>query len=146
MGTATSRSLGVTDTDLHAGSSGFSAVGKHRLACRGSFRAEVTLGSRRACVTVYVIDKLDGMLLSWFDSVTLGLLPADFPAQIQSVTSPDRRPPTPPPRRRRRRSTRHRLSRAAAPSPPSRPGRCPAGQHATCWEQPARAIWCRCGE
>ena len=104
MGTAVARSLGLTDADLHTESTeGFSAVGHHALACRGSFGADVVLGSRRARVIVFVIDKVDGTLLSWFDSVTLGLLPSDFPAQVQSVTSPEPSPPIPPPRRRRRR-------------------------------------------
>ena len=104
MGTAVSRSLGLSDADFDTeATEGFSAVGHHRLACRGSFRADVTLGSRRVNVIIFVIDKLDGMLLSWFDSVALGLLPPDFPAQVQSVTSSTPPPPTPPPRRRRRR-------------------------------------------
>ena len=100
MGAAASRAIGISDADLDAGSSeGFSAVGHHRLECIGSFRADITLGSRRASVTVFVIDQLEGMLLSWFDSVTLGLLPPDFPAQVQSVTLSEPTPPTPPPRR-----------------------------------------------
>ena len=113
MGTAVARSLGLTDGDLHGGSTpGFSAVGRHSLTCRGSFDANVALGPRRARVTVFVIDHLDGTLLSWFDSMSLGLLPADFPAQVQSVVSSDQPPPVPP---RRRRHCREGADRQVAP-------------------------------
>ena len=122
MGTATARSLGLTDLDLHIESTeGFSAVGHHPLACRGSFSADVTLGSRRARVTVFVIDKVDGTLLSWFDSVTLGLLPSDFPAQVQSVTSPEPPPPIPPPRRHRREDVGRQTTHPVTAAPPARP-------------------------
>ena len=128
MGTETARSLGITDADLHTGPTDrFSAVGRHPLACRGSFRANIAIGPRQTLATVFVIDNVDGMLLSWFDSVALGLLPADFPAQVQSVAAPEA-PPVPPPRRRHRRTVDgQQTTRPTVAAPPAAESDVPAG-------------------
>ncbi|KAF0295349.1 hypothetical protein FJT64_007112 [Amphibalanus amphitrite] len=87
MGDAVARSIGIDlsrlQTDHRAN---FTAVGQRPLDCLGAFGAALRLGDRSADATVYVISGLTGTLLSWFDSVALGILPADFPAQIPNTT------------------------------------------------------------
>ncbi|KAF0289246.1 hypothetical protein FJT64_012444 [Amphibalanus amphitrite] len=87
MGDAVARSIGIDlsrlQTDHRAN---FTAVGQRPLDCLGAFGAALRLGDRSADATVYVISGLTGTLLSWFDSVALGILPADFPAQIPNAT------------------------------------------------------------
>ena len=65
----------------------FTAVGRRPLDCLGAFSATLRLGSRSVDVTVYVIRQLTGVLISWFDSIALGILPADFPAQIRHAAA-----------------------------------------------------------
>ena len=43
------------------------------------------LGDRTSLVTVCIIPNMDGVLLSWHDSIALGLLPDNFPCQIIEV-------------------------------------------------------------
>ncbi|KAF0291925.1 hypothetical protein FJT64_009972 [Amphibalanus amphitrite] len=86
MGDAVARSLGIAlsrlQTDHRAK---FTAVGRRPLDCLGAFSATLRLGDRFVDVTVCVISGLTGTLISWFDSVALGILPANFPAQIPDL-------------------------------------------------------------
>ncbi|KAF0303685.1 Protein/nucleic acid deglycase DJ-1 [Amphibalanus amphitrite] len=87
MGDAVARSIGIDLSQLQTDHrANFTAVGQRPLDCLGAFGAALRLGDRSADATVYVISGLTGTLLSWFDSVALGILPADFPAQIPNAT------------------------------------------------------------
>lgn len=61
------------------------AAGQQPLTCLGSFSTKLELGNRRATTTVSVVKEVKGALLSWFDSISLGILPSNFPTQIQPV-------------------------------------------------------------
>ena len=83
MGDAIARSIGIDVCRLQTyHRTTFTAVGRRPLECLGAFGATLRLGDISTDSTVYVITGLSGVLLSWFDSVALGILPADFPAQI----------------------------------------------------------------
>ena len=63
----------------------FSAAGHQPLTYVGSFPSLLRLNDRETSTTVSVITEIQGVLISWFDSIALGVLPNDFPAQIQHV-------------------------------------------------------------
>ena len=87
MGPEDAAALGVkvNSLDQAACGSSFSAAGCQELTCLGSFPAHLTLGKWETDTVVSVIKEISGPLISWFDSIALGVLPADFPAQIGSV-------------------------------------------------------------
>ena len=132
MGDGIAQYIGIDvsrlQTDLRTD---FTAVGRHPLVCLGAFGATLRLGDRSADVTVYVITGLAGVLISWFDSVALGILPVDFPAQIRHG-----KPPSEP-------------VRAVSPSPPPPPlvgvrrAECAAAQ-SVCNASAQRGESCRC--
>ena len=86
MGDAVARSIGIDLSRLQTDHrTNFTAVGRRPLDCLGAFSAALRLGGRSIDATIYVISGLTGTLISWFDSVALGILPADFPAQLQDA-------------------------------------------------------------
>ena len=86
MGPDVAGTLGIQQRHLHSpASSGLYAAGQQPLTCLGTFPACLELGDRKADVTVSVLKEVKGALLSWFDSVSLGILPDYFPAQIRNV-------------------------------------------------------------
>ncbi|KAK3868203.1 hypothetical protein Pcinc_026391 [Petrolisthes cinctipes] len=86
MGLDVAKSLGIPQTLLEAPSCGvLFAAGDYPLTCLGSFTSQLELGDRSTSTVVTVIKEVTGALLSWYDSVALGILPSDFPAQIKSI-------------------------------------------------------------
>ena len=86
MGPEVAISLGIRQQHLHPfANSSLYAVGQQPLTCLGTFPACLELGDRKADVTVSVVKDVKGALLNWFDSVSLGILPENFPAKIQTV-------------------------------------------------------------
>lgn len=80
-------SLGIHKGMLRpSGDMNLRAAGQQPLTCLGSFSSNLELGSKRTTTTVSVVKEVRGALLSWFDSVALGILPDNFPTQIQPVT------------------------------------------------------------
>ena len=114
----------------------FSGVGGRPLTCLGSFEATLRLGSRCTAAIVFVLEETTDMLLSWFHCVALGILPENFPAQIQSTTvappAPRRAKSTPPEggAERAAPSGRSCQTDSAAPAETSggEPGKLPAGR------------------
>ena len=83
MGDTVAQSLGIDLSRLRTDHRAkFTAVGRRPLDCLGAFDATLRLGGRSVDATIYIIQGLTGTLVSWFDSVALGILPVDFPAQI----------------------------------------------------------------
>ncbi|KAK3854724.1 hypothetical protein Pcinc_038818 [Petrolisthes cinctipes] len=86
MGLDVAKSLGIPQTLLEAPSCGvLFAADDYPLTCLGSFTSQLELGDRSTSTVVTVIKEVTGALLSWYDSVALGILPSDFPAQIKSI-------------------------------------------------------------
>ncbi|KAF0299096.1 hypothetical protein FJT64_003644 [Amphibalanus amphitrite] len=54
-----------------------------------NMNATIQLGSRRITTEIAVIGELRGALLSWWDSVQLGIFPADYPLQLHQMSLPD---------------------------------------------------------
>ena len=91
MGDAVAQSLGIDASRLTEDPrTNFTAVGRRPLDCLGAFGATLRLGGRSVDVIIYVISGLTGVLISWFDSVALGIFPADFPAQIKLAAPPEK--------------------------------------------------------
>ena len=85
VGIPEAQDLGVDVTHLRPSSDKLFAAGGKELDSAGTFSCEMTLGSRRITTQVAVLNEFSGALLSWFDCIGLGILPPDFPRQIQSV-------------------------------------------------------------
>ncbi|KAK4320468.1 hypothetical protein Pmani_008673 [Petrolisthes manimaculis] len=86
MGFDTAASLGIQTSWLKpAGRESHYAAGIHPLACLGTFPSRLELGSRQAESVVSVVKEVKGALLSWYDSIALGILPENFPAQIRPL-------------------------------------------------------------
>ncbi|KAK3896105.1 hypothetical protein Pcinc_000203 [Petrolisthes cinctipes] len=104
MGFNTAASLGIQTSWLKpAGRESLYAAGNHPLTCLGTFPSRLELGSRQAETVVSVVKEIKGALLSWYDSIALGILPENFPAQIrplqgQSNSNSTKLIPTPPPK------------------------------------------------
>ncbi|KAK3892407.1 hypothetical protein Pcinc_003741 [Petrolisthes cinctipes] len=104
MGFDTAASLGIQTSWLKpAGRESLYAAGNHPLTCLGTFPSRLELGSRQAETVVSVVKEIKGALLSWYDSIALGILPENFPAQIrplqgQSNSNSTKPIPTPPPK------------------------------------------------
>ncbi|KAK3882649.1 hypothetical protein Pcinc_012985 [Petrolisthes cinctipes] len=104
MGFDTAASLGIQTSWLKpAGRENLYAAGNHPLTCLGTFPSRLELGSRQAETLVSVVKEIKGALLSWYDSIALGILPENFPAQIrplqgQSNSNSTKPIPTPPPK------------------------------------------------
>ncbi|KAK3874434.1 hypothetical protein Pcinc_020639 [Petrolisthes cinctipes] len=104
MGFDTAASLGIQTSWLKpAGRESLYAAGNHPLTCLGTFPSRLELGSRQAETVVSVVKEIKGALLSWYDSIALGILPKNFPAQIrplqgQSNSNSTKLIPTPPPK------------------------------------------------
>lgn len=65
------------------------AAGDYSLTCLGTFPSQMKLGMKNIKTVVSVVKEVRGALLSWYDSIDLGILPHNFPAQIQSVKKQD---------------------------------------------------------
>ncbi|KAK3869771.1 hypothetical protein Pcinc_024945 [Petrolisthes cinctipes] len=104
MGFDTAASLGIQTSWLKpAGRESLYAAGNHPLTCLGTFPSRLELGSRQAETVVSVVKEIKGALLSWYDSIALGILPENFPVQIrplqgQSNSNSTKLIPTPPPK------------------------------------------------
>lgn len=86
MGLNVAQSLGIPQDVLEVPDrADLLAAGDYPLTCLGTFTSQLELGNKRTKTVVSVIKEVKGALLSWFDSVALGILPSDFPAQIQPV-------------------------------------------------------------
>ncbi|KAK4311797.1 hypothetical protein Pmani_011926 [Petrolisthes manimaculis] len=86
MGFDTAASLGIQTSWLKpAGKESLYAAGNHPLTCLGTFPSRLELGSRQAETVVSVVKEVKGALLSWYDSIALGILPENFPAQIRPL-------------------------------------------------------------
>ena len=84
MGLDVAMSLGIPQTALKVpGSADLFAAGEYSLTCLETFSLE--LGNKRTKTVVSVVKEMTGALLSWYDSIALGILPTDFPAQTQPV-------------------------------------------------------------
>ncbi|KAK3880187.1 hypothetical protein Pcinc_015318 [Petrolisthes cinctipes] len=104
MGFDTAASLGIQTSWLKpAGRESLYAAGNHPLTCLGTFPSRLELGSRQAETVVSVVKEVKGALLSWYDSIALGILSENFPAQIRPLQGQSNRNstkliPTPPPK------------------------------------------------
>ncbi|KAK4315527.1 hypothetical protein Pmani_013220 [Petrolisthes manimaculis] len=86
MGFDTAASLGIQTSWLKpAGRESLYAAGNHPLTCLGTFPSRLELGSRQAETVVSVVKEVKGALLSWYDSIALGILPDNFPTQIRPL-------------------------------------------------------------
>lgn len=98
----TAASLGIQTSWLKpAGKESLYAAGNHPLTRLGTFPSRLELGSRQAETVVSVVEEVKGALLSWYDSIALGILLENFPAQIrpllgQSNSNSTKRMPTTP--------------------------------------------------
>ena len=91
IGLDTATLLGIQPSSLMpADGGGLYAAGNHPLTCVGTFSSCLKLGDREAETVVSVVKVVKGALLSWHDSIALGILPEDFPAQIQSLRREER--------------------------------------------------------
>ncbi|XP_045118162.1 uncharacterized protein LOC123508472 [Portunus trituberculatus] len=67
------------------------AAGEQPLTCLGTFQSHLELGEKQTETTVTVVKEIKGALLSWYDSIALGILPENFPAQINAIQQPKKR-------------------------------------------------------
>ena len=84
MGAEMAASLGITSGMLSpvTESANFTSAGRTPLTCVGMFEATVALGTSLTNTAVYVLREVPGFLLGWRDSISMRILPEDFPAQI----------------------------------------------------------------
>jgi len=52
------------------------------MRCSGCLSVQISLGSAATTADVYIVDGVAGLLLSWSTSRDLGIIPADYPAQM----------------------------------------------------------------
>ncbi|XP_068239977.1 uncharacterized protein [Palaemon carinicauda] len=87
MGLGNAKSLGIHESSLEPiVMGGLIAADRQPLTNMGTFEAFLTLGNRSTTTVVSVVKEVKGALLSWFDCIAQGILPENFPAQIQHVT------------------------------------------------------------
>lgn len=86
MGWDVARASGIEQASLEAVAGEILyGAGQQQLTCLGKFTSNLELGDKEISTEVIVIDEVKGALLSWYNSIALGLLPPDFPTQIQTV-------------------------------------------------------------
>ncbi|XP_064089177.1 uncharacterized protein LOC135203373 [Macrobrachium nipponense] len=86
MGLNVARSLGIYPYMLEPSKiEKLCSAGYQTLNCVGAFTSHLSLGDRQTQAEITVVKEVKGALLSWFDSIALGILPEDFPAQINSL-------------------------------------------------------------
>ena len=88
MGVGQAEDLNIDVSRLSPRADKLCAAGGNELRCYGAVNCDVTLGVITIKVMVSVIQGLDGALLSWHDSIALGILPSSFPAQVARVGPP----------------------------------------------------------
>ena len=88
MGIRQARSLGADLSALDRPPERILGADGHELQCSGSLQCQMKLGEVIASITVCIIPAMDGALLSWYDSISLGLLPRSFPCQITGNSPP----------------------------------------------------------
>ena len=97
MGVGQAEDLNIDVSRLSPSTEKLYAAGGNELRCYGTVNCDMTLGVITAKVMVSVIQGLDGALLSWHDSIALGILPSNFPAQVARVGPPPATADVPPP-------------------------------------------------
>ena len=97
MGVGQAEDLNIDVSRLSPRTDKLYAAGGNELRCYGTVDCDMTLGEITAKVMVSVIQGLDGALLSWHDSIALGILPSSFPAQVARVGPPPAPADAPPP-------------------------------------------------
>ena len=90
MGVGQAEDLNIDVSRLSPRTDKLYAAGGNELRCYGTVNCDMTLGVITIKVMVSVIQGLDGALLSWHDSIALGILPSSFPAQVARVGPPPR--------------------------------------------------------
>ncbi|XP_068228046.1 uncharacterized protein [Palaemon carinicauda] len=86
MGLNVARSLGIYPYMLEPSKIGkLCSAGYQTLNRVGAFTSHLSLSDRQTKAEITVVKEVKGALLSWFDSIALGILPEDFPAQINSL-------------------------------------------------------------
>ncbi|XP_045137194.1 uncharacterized protein LOC123519755 [Portunus trituberculatus] len=91
MGLDTAHSLGISLSTLNPVDDDIFAAGEQPLTCLGTFQSHLELGEKQTETTVTVVKEIKGALLSWYDSIALGILPENFPAQINAIQQPKKR-------------------------------------------------------
>ena len=79
--------IGIDASHLTPPADSLLAAGGHQLECAGTFSCQLTLGQRQTSTTVTVVTGLHAALLSWYDSIAVGIISPDFPRQIYGVAS-----------------------------------------------------------
>lgn len=92
MGLDTAHSLGISLSTLKPADDDIFAAGEQPLTCLGTFQSHLELGEKQTETTVTVIKEIKGALLSWYDSIALGILPENFPAQIRTIQHQPKQP------------------------------------------------------
>ncbi|KAK3866860.1 hypothetical protein Pcinc_027638 [Petrolisthes cinctipes] len=90
MGSQLAHHLGIEVDNLLPAHTSFIAVGGNLLQCKGQIGCSLELGKRQVETSVHITDNISGMLISWFDCIALGIVPADFPKQIGEIAKSSR--------------------------------------------------------
>ena len=77
--------MGVRRSDLKPVTSKLLSADNSEMQCLGTCSITLQLGCISHTVETAVVKRLNGPLLSWHDSIRLGILPKNYPQQIQSV-------------------------------------------------------------
>ena len=77
--------MGIKKEDLSPPRSRLLNADNREMQCFGTCNITLQLGNVRHTVEAAVVQKLNGPLLSWHDSIKLRILPESYPQQLQSV-------------------------------------------------------------
>ena len=86
IGTREAERIGIGTAQLTQPANRLLAAGGHQLECAGTLQCTLTMGRRQTVTTVTVVKGLDAALLSWYDSIAVGIIPPEFPRQIYGVS------------------------------------------------------------
>ena len=86
MGAHQAKLIGVDLSALAHPPERITGADGRELRCSGSLKCRMKLGDVAATVIVCVIPDVNGALLSWHDSIALGLLHSSFPRQITGAS------------------------------------------------------------
>ena len=79
--------FGIRRSNLTSPTTRLLSADSREMQCFGTCNLTLQLGRVQHTVEAVVVKMLNGPLLSWHDSIKLGILPENYPQQIQSVTA-----------------------------------------------------------
>ena len=86
VGIEVAQKLGANLDNLKRNKHKLYAANKERLHCLGILPVLLSLGQKQVMADLIVVHEVTGFLLAWYHAIKLGILPENFPSQINEIS------------------------------------------------------------